>query len=120
MIHQRTDSDGRTAWIGHDDQPDNPFVLVLIEKTDGYESVASTLSPLAHIGIEMPRRQDVDALAVKAELAGTLHWPVSDLGPPVGYICAIADPDGNIVEFSHNQRVYSAVRDATRNINSER
>ncbi len=113
IIHRRTDSDGRTAWIGHDDQPDNPFVLVLIEKTDDYESVASTLAPLAHIGIEMPHRRDVDEIALKAGRAGTLHWPASDLGQPVGYICAVADPDGNIVEFSHNQQVYSAVRKAT-------
>jgi hypothetical protein len=29
---------------------------------------------------------------------------------PIGYICAATDPDGNVVEFSYDQGVYSAAR----------
>jgi hypothetical protein len=29
---------------------------------------------------------------------------------PVGYICALKDPDGNVIEISHNQKVYDTVR----------
>jgi lactoylglutathione lyase len=28
----------------------------------------------------------------------------------IGYICALEDPDGNVVEFSHDQKVFSTVR----------
>jgi hypothetical protein len=30
----------------------------------------------------------------------------------VGYICALADPDGNLVEFSHGQDVAAVVEEA--------
>ena len=29
----------------------------------------------------------------------------------VGYICAAKDPDGNVIEFSHNQKVFSTIRE---------
>ena len=112
-LHDRADDEGRTVWVGHDDsdQPDShPFVLVLIEVTGGYEEIATTLGPLAHLGFELTARADVDAVAARAAAAGCLVWPAVDLGPPVGYICAVADPDGNIVEFSHDQGVYAAAR----------
>jgi len=31
--------------------------------------------------------------------------------PPIGYICAINDPDGNVIEISHNQGVYAKVEE---------
>jgi len=113
-IHGRSDADGRTSWLGHDDQPDHPFVLVLIEKAAGFDAVATTLTPLAHIGIELPERADVDRIASQARPLGFLKWEAEDHGPPVGYICALSDPDGNIVEFSHDQGVYSAAKSAGR------
>ena len=30
---------------------------------------------------------------------------------PIGYICAISDPDGNVIEISHNQGVYAKVQE---------
>lgn len=30
---------------------------------------------------------------------------------PVGYICALTDPDGNVVEFSYGQKVFTSVRE---------
>ena len=49
-----------------------------------------------------------DALtpAARAEADGCLHWAPVDHGPPIGYLCAVRDPDGNVVEFSHGQGVY--------------
>ena len=113
-IHDRKDADGRTAWLGHDDQPDHPFVLVLIEKATGFDAVATTLTPLAHIGIELPERADVDRIASKARPLGFLKWEAEDHGPPVGYICALSDPDGDIVELIHDHCVYSAAKNAVR------
>ena len=114
-VHDRADDEGRTAWLGHPVDPDapaHPFVLVLIEKSGGYDDVATVLAPLAHLGFEMPSRAAVDAIAAEARVSGVLHWEAVDLGPPVGYICAIVDPDGNVVEFSHDQGVYAAARRA--------
>jgi hypothetical protein len=28
----------------------------------------------------------------------------------IGYICAARDPDGNVIEFSYGQKVFTAVR----------
>lgn len=110
-LHDRRDHEGRTAWIGHPvdaEAPSHPFVIVLIERRDGFDEVATTLAPLAHLGFELPDRAGVDEIAARAEAAGILHWPAGDLGPPVGYVCAVLDPDGNVVEFSHDQGVYAA------------
>ena len=30
---------------------------------------------------------------------------------PIGYICALKDPDGNMIEFSHNQGVYAKAQE---------
>ena len=30
--------------------------------------------------------------------------------PPVGYICALNDPDGNVIEYSYDQGVYSTAK----------
>jgi lactoylglutathione lyase len=30
---------------------------------------------------------------------------------PIGFICAIKDPDGNVIEISHNQGVYAKVQE---------
>jgi hypothetical protein len=69
------------------------------------------MAPFAHIGIEMPARADVDRLAALGAEAGCLSWPAQDLPPPVGYICALSDPDGNVIEISHNQGVYDTVQE---------
>lgn len=112
-LHDRHDPDGRTAWIGHPPDPEmpaHPFVIVLIERGDTFDEVATVLQPLAHFGFEMVDRAAVDEVARRAESAGILHWPATDLGPPVGYICAVFDPDGNVVEFSHDQGVYAVAQ----------
>ncbi|MEZ5243581.1 MAG: VOC family protein [Acidimicrobiales bacterium] len=114
-VHDRTDDEGRTAWLGHPVDraaPAHPFVLVLIEKADDFDDVATVLSPLAHLGFEVTSRDAVDAIADEARVEGVLHWDAVDHGPPVGYICAIVDPDGNVVEFSHDQGVYAAAQQA--------
>jgi hypothetical protein len=32
-----------------------------------------------------------------------------ELAPHIGYVCFVEDPDGNIVEFSYNQHVFSTI-----------
>jgi catechol 2,3-dioxygenase-like lactoylglutathione lyase family enzyme len=119
VIARNQDESGRSAWLSNDKQAQDPFVLVLAEfvpdvarrfgQTPG--EPAPTLRPFAHIGIELPHRADVDAVAEKARAMGCLQWEPTDMAPHIGYICAVTDPDGNVVEFSHNQKVFSTVRE---------
>ena len=68
---------------------------------------AETCWPLS---IEMPSRSDVDATAERGRAAGCLSWEPTDMPDPIGYICAVTDPDGNVIEISHNQGVYDTVQ----------
>jgi hypothetical protein len=68
------------------------------------------LAPFAHLGVELPERGDVDEIAARGRDAGCLAGEPMELPPPVGYICSLRDPDGNVVEFSHGQQVHELVR----------
>lgn len=37
--------------------------------------------------------------------------PPTQMPAPIGYICMLHDPDGNMVEFSWDQGVYTTVRE---------
>jgi len=65
------------------------------------------LAPFAHIGIEQTSRADIDAIAERGKAEGCLSWPPTEMPPPIGYICALTDPEGNVVEFSYDQGVYA-------------
>src|SRR5258706_5714605 len=115
LVDRREDADGIGAWLGHADNPDSPFVLVLVSfYRDQDKGAQPTMAPFAHIGIEMPSRDDVVRIAEMAKTDGCLHWPPTDLPEPVGFICAVTDPDGNVIEISHNQGVYDKVREVAR------
>jgi lactoylglutathione lyase len=119
VVARNEDENGRGAWLSNDKQSKDPFVLVLSEfNPEVAERFGQTpgepvpiLQPFAHIGIEMPRREDIDAIADKARAMGHLHWEPRQMPEHIGYICAIKDPDGNVVEFSHNQKVFATVRE---------
>ena len=55
-------------------------------------------------------REAVDAAVVAAEAGGFLQSPAVDLPPPIGYVCMVNDPDGNTIEFSHDQGVFDFAR----------
>jgi catechol 2,3-dioxygenase-like lactoylglutathione lyase family enzyme len=110
VVATHADDAGRNAWLSNDKQVETPFVLVLVEFAKDKGKQQPQLSPFAHLGMEVPNRADVDAIAEKARERGCLHWEPQDVPPPVGYICAIKDPDGNVVEISHNQQVFEEVR----------
>jgi lactoylglutathione lyase len=112
LLDQREDVDGQSAWLGHSDQPDNPFILVLVSffKDQGHGPFP-TMAPFAHIGIEVPSRDEVERIADEARANQCLSWPPTDMPDPVGYICAITDPDGNMIEISHNQGVYDKAQE---------
>ena len=119
VVLRTEDDSGRGAWLSNDHQVASPFVLVLVEfrasDADGADAGPperlTTLAPFAHLGIELPNKDDVDAMAERARALGALHWEPAQLAPHVGYVCAAVDPDGNVVEFSWNQRVYATIRE---------
>ena len=76
-----------------------------------------TLGSLTHVGMKRSNNQDAfcalaganapagtDALIAVADGMEGVWAPVEG-GPIVGYFCGVPDPDGNIVEFSHGQRL---------------
>ena len=50
-------------------------------------------------------------IAAEAEREGCLYWPPTQMPRPIGYICALTDPDGNVIEFSYDQGVYDKAQE---------
>ncbi|MFI0354447.1 VOC family protein [Actinomadura sp. 9N407] len=110
VVERFKDDAGESVWLSNDRQAETPFVLVLVSFNKDKGAQLGLLHPFAHIGIEVPERSDVDELAERARELGSLHWEPRDMPDPVGYICALKDPDGNVIEISHNQKVFDTVR----------
>ena len=112
LLDRREDADGQGAWLGHPDQGDKPFILVLVSFfRDQSKGPQPIMAPFAHIGIEMPTKQMVDDIAERGKAAGCLVWPPQLMPDPIGYICALTDPDGNMIEFSYDQGVYEKAQE---------
>ena len=112
LLHSREDADGYGAWLGHPDQGDKPFILVLVSfLADQAKGRQPIMAPFAHIGIEMPTKDDVDAIAERGRVDGCLAWEPQWMPEPIGYICACTDPDGNMIEFSFDQGVYEKAQE---------
>jgi len=112
LLDRREDADGQGAWLGHPDQGDKPFILVLVSFfRDQSKGPQPIMAPFAHIGIEMPSKQMVDEVAERGKAAGCLAWPPQLMPDPIGYICALTDPDGNMIEFSYDQGVYEKAQE---------
>lgn len=113
LLQRREDKDGPSAWIGQPDMIDKPFIVVLVSfYRDQANGPQPTLAPFAHLGIELPTREELDVVAERGRAAGCLAWEPQQLPYPIGYVCALTDPDGNVVEFSYDQGVYAAVHEA--------
>lgn len=112
LLDRREDADGQGAWLGHPDQGDKPFILVLVSFTrDQQKGRQPILAPFAHIGIEMPTKAEVDAIAELGRAADCLVWEPQWMPSPIGYVCALTDPDGNMIEFSFDQGVYEKAQE---------
>lgn len=107
LLDKREDADGQGAWLGQRDMVEKPFILVLVSFFKDQDKKQPTLAPFAHIGIELTSRAEIDAIAARGEAEGCLSWPPTEMPPPIGYICALKDPEGNVVEFSYDQGVYA-------------
>ena len=115
LIDQREDDMGYGAWLGMPGETNNPFILVIAQffpETDPFKDAPNAvLAPFAHLGIEMSEQAHVDQIAERAQEAGCLAMPPTMMPPPIGYICMLRDPDGNMVEFSWDQGVWSTLRE---------
>jgi len=115
LLDRRADDDGYGAWLGHSDQSDHPFLLVIAQFFPDRDPFAphpiAKLAPFNHIGIELPTREAVDEMAARAEASGYLAMPATQMPVPIGYICMLNDPDGNLIEFSYDQGVYEKARE---------
>jgi len=114
LIDKREDDAGYGAWLGMPGKTNNPFILVVAQFLEGMDPFSdapnAVLGPFAHLGIELPEKEDVDAMAVTANEGGFLAMPATMMPPPIGYICMLNDPDGNTVEFSWDQGVYATLQ----------
>jgi catechol 2,3-dioxygenase-like lactoylglutathione lyase family enzyme len=115
LIDRRQDEQGFGAWLGMPGATNNPFILVVAQFLEGCDPFAgapkAVLAPFAHLGMELPTRDAVDEIAARAAAADCLVMPATQMPPPIGYICTIRDPDGNIIEFSWDQGVFATLRD---------
>ena len=114
LLDRREDADGYGAWLGHPDSGEFPFILVVAQFFPDHDPFApapiASLGPFNHMGIELPDHDAVDEMARRGEEAGCLAMPATQMPDPIGYICMLKDPDGNLVEFSFDQGVYEKVR----------
>ena len=113
-IHERYEEDTglRTAWLANaEDKTAHAarFVVVLIEGklpvqiTGDIKEEYGFLRSIAHLGISLDSRADVDRVAEMAKEEGILVLGPMYRNAIVGYICLVRDPDGNNVEFSVEQ-----------------
>ncbi|HMM13191.1 MAG TPA: VOC family protein [Parvibaculum sp.] len=96
-VHERGDKGERVAWIAEDGK-EHAFVIVMIE---GGNRPAQRGDDFTHLGFALASREAVDEIARRG--ADHLVWPPKTLPYPVGHFCGLADPDGNVVEFSYGQ-----------------
>jgi lactoylglutathione lyase len=76
-----------------------PFAIVLLETSDKIDAIL----PMAHLGVGVASREEVDRLCALALSSGCLVRPADQAEPPVGYWALIADPDGHTLEVAYGQ-----------------
>jgi lactoylglutathione lyase len=115
LIHERFDEETnmRSAWLCNErditTQGAARFVIVLIHGklpskiTGEIKEEYGFLRSIAHLGISLDSRAEVDQIAAMAKEEGCLLLGPMYRNEVVGYICVITDPDGNNVEFSVEQ-----------------
>ena len=115
LLFKEEDPFGAGAWLGDKSQHEQPFVLVFQQFAEGKDPFAPAehhpMGPFAHIGIELPTKQAVDDVAKRAEESGCLIRGPVRMPKRIGYICFVRDPEGNVIEFSFDQGVYTKARE---------
>ena len=103
VVHRREEENGaRVAWVSDHTRP---FVIVLLEVPE----VRNPLLPIAHLGVGVASREEVERLAAEATAEGRPVYGPIDSGYPVGYWVLISDPDDHTLEVAYGQEVALAV-----------
>jgi lactoylglutathione lyase len=99
LVREHGEGDGRTVWLASPGEEEN-FVLVLLGAGPEHQQDEVDMT---HYGFGVPSREDIDRIAERGRKEGCLHWEPQDYAPPTGYLCAVKDPSGHIIEFSYGQ-----------------
>ena len=99
VIHQRTSREQQVVWLAEEGR-EKDFILVVFPGGPGRDQSEKDFS---HLGFALGSRKSVNAIAERAREEGILAWEPKEEPYPVGYYCAVNDPDGNFVEFSYGQ-----------------
>lgn len=99
MVREHGKGDGRTVWMASPGE-EQSFVLVLL---GGGPDHAQADGDMTHYGFGVSTREEVDAIAARGRRDGCLHWEPQEFPPPTGYLCAVKDPSGHVIEFSYGQ-----------------
>ncbi len=102
VAHDRRDDSTRVVWLA-EDAADPDFVIVVMAMP---ADAQPEKRPIDHLGFAVASREEVDRLGALGEADGCLVLAPAEYGPVVGYICEVADPDGNVCEFSHGQAIH--------------
>ncbi len=109
VVHERGEpGDPHAVWLAEQGR-ETEFVIVLLPGGPGRDQGTGDLS---HFGFALDSRAAIDAVADRGRAAGCLVWEPRQEPYPVGYYCALRDPDGNFVEFSHGQPLGPGAEDA--------
>ena len=101
-IHRRGRPGREVVWLSDGSRQ---FVLVLVEDAH----VAVRLEGTTHLGVGCNSRSEVDRLSALAVREHCLLSGPDEIGPPVGYMALLRDPDGHNLELSYGQQVGAAV-----------
>ena len=88
----------RTVWMAHAEE--GAFVLVLL---GGGGERAQDTGDMTHYGFAVASRAEVERVAERGRREGRLFWELQEFPPPTGYLCAVRDPSGYVIEFSCGQ-----------------
>jgi lactoylglutathione lyase len=99
IVKEHGEGTGRTVWLASPGA-EQSFGLVLLgggpERTQGKDDMTHTASACP------PARTSIRSLSGRGT-RGCLHWEPRDNAPPTGYLCAVRDPSGCVIEFSYGQ-----------------
>ncbi|MGB6390650.1 MAG: VOC family protein [Methyloceanibacter sp.] len=99
VVKRHGEGEGRVAWMANEGE-EAQFVLVLL---GGGRAHAQSEEDMTHYGFAVASRAELEAIAKRGRRDGCLHWEPQEFPPPTGYLCAVKDPSGHVIEFSYGQ-----------------
>ena len=115
LIDRREDEMGYGAWLGMPDKTNNPFILVIAQfypdKDPFANAPIATLAPFAHLGMELPTKEDCRSHRRAGQARRLSRHAANIDAAAIGFVTMLRDPDGNMVEFSWDQGVFSTLQE---------